>query len=111
MADASFAAMATQLANTKRNPAAVAGKVGAPQTNLEGIWIVPLMPVSPEVAEQQQLRSPREAKQTFVETGLDIREGDRLVVDGTEYVIRAVGEWDGAGADFLQVFVEQLKAS
>lgn len=111
MGDESFTAMATVLASTKRNPAAVNGKVGAPLVHLDEIRIVPLMPVSPETAEQYQLRSPRETKQTFVEGASDIQEGDRLVVAGVEYVIRAVGEWTGADADYREVLVEQLKVS
>lgn len=109
MSDPSFAAMATVTASTKRNPAAVDGKIGEPETYLTALNIVPLMPISPEVAETLALSSPREAKSTFVESTIDIVEGDRLVVEANEYVVRAVGEWTGADADFREVVVEELK--
>lgn len=105
MSDPAFDAMATELASTKRP----AGDGSGMETNLTGIYIVPLLPVDAETAETLALSSPREAKQTFVETGVDIQEGDRLVIAGTEYPVRAVGEWDGADADYVQVFVEALK--
>jgi hypothetical protein len=103
--------MATTTASTKRSPAAVDGKIGEMETNLTGLSIVPLMPVDPDTVQDLPLRSPREAKQTFVEGLLDIVEGDRLVVDSTEYVIRSAAEWDGARGDFLHLVVEELKAS
>ncbi len=106
----SFERMATATASTLRSPAAVGGKVATPATYLGTIAIVPVMPVSPEVAQFYQLNSPRESKQTFVSGTVDIVEGDRLVYSGTTYVVRAVGEWMGADADFVEVVVEELKA-
>ena len=101
--------MATTTASTKRNPAASGGKIAAPAAYLTGLAILPLMPVDAKTAERYQLRSPRESKQTFVSGSPDIVEGDRLVIGATEYAVEAVGEWAGADADYVQVFVEEIK--
>ena len=106
-----FAEFLTDTASTKRSPAAAGGKVGAMVTNLTGLAIVPLLPVSPEVAQFLPLESPREAKETFLATA-DIVEGDRLVVSSVEYVVRAVAEWTDestGGQSFIRVIVEQIK--
>lgn len=106
-----FAEFLTETASTKRSPAASGGKVGAMTTNVSGLAIVPLMPVSPEVAQYLPLESPREAKETFLATA-DIVEGDRLVVDSVEYVVRSVAEWtddSSGGQSFIRVVVEQIK--
>lgn len=108
MTTSSFSRLATVTASTKRSPAAVAGKIGAMQTNLASISIVPLMPIDPEISSTVALNSPREAKQTFVDGSEDVVEGDRLVVSGTEYVIRSVAEWPGDEA-CLHIVVEELK--
>lgn len=110
MSSPSFARFATTSANTKRSPAAVGGKIGAPEPKLIGLSIMPLMPVDAEVAAGLPLNSPRESKQTFVEGALDIIEGDWLVVGGVEYVIRSVAEWPGDEA-FLHLVVEEIKGT
>ena len=108
----SFSSFASVTASTKRNPAAVAGKIGEPVENLTGLQITPLMPLDPETAVTLPLGSPREAKQTFIDTIVDIVEGDVLVVVGTEYAVRSVAEWKG-GMDqsFLHLVVEEIKGT
>lgn len=106
---------ATVTASTKRPPAVSGGKVGAPAANLSSVLIVPLLPVTPETVGTAQLRSPREAKETYVfpssgNTVPDIVEGDVLVVSSVEYVIRSVAEYTRPNSgSFLHVIVEEQK--
>ena len=111
MSDA-FSQFATTTASTKRSPAAVDGKIGSPETYLAGLSITPLMPLDQETALSLALNSPREAKQTFVDTILDIEEGDVLVVGSTEYAVRSVAEWNG-GTDqsYVHLIVEEIKGT
>lgn len=112
MRSSSFVSFATTTASTKRSPAAVGGKIGAPAAKLTGLSITPLMPVDAETAERLPLSSPREAKQTFVDTIVDIAEGDYLTVSGVDYAVRSVAEWNG-GTDqsFLHLVVEQVQGT
>ena len=108
----SFSHFATTTASTKRSPAAVDGKIGSPETYLTGLSITPLMPVDAETALSLALSSPREAKQTFVDTIVDIEEGDVLVVASTEYAVRSAAEWNG-GTDqsYVHLVVEEIKGT
>lgn len=108
---------ATITASTKRAPAASGGKVGSPAVNLTGLRIVPVLPAAKELAEQGELRNPREGKMTFIfptSTGAlpDVVEGDVLVVGSTEYLVHLVNEWprpeDGS---YLEVLMTQRKVS
>jgi len=102
----------TLTASTKRSPAASGGKIGAPETNIASLSCTPLDPVSAELRERMpQLAQYQELLQTFVRGGLDIQEGDRLVVSGTEYPIRAVEDWHWPpeGADYQRLIIEELK--
>lgn len=80
-------------ASTKRNPAAVAGKIGAPVAKLTGLAIAELRPVSAEIAEYYRLRSPREAFLTFALNSPDVLEGDILTVNSVEYEVQAVAAY------------------
>lgn len=108
--------MATVLASTKRRPAVSGGKVGAPQTNLASVYVVPLLPVNPEIVNLYQIETPRESKVTYAfadsTTNVlpDIKEGDVLVVSSTEYICRSVAEWPRPeGGSYLEIVVEEQK--
>ena len=111
MGSAGFARFATVTASTKRPPAIAGGKRGSPATNVESLSCTPLDPVDPELRERLGLETPHELLQTFVEDGVDIKEGDLLVVGGTEYPVRAVADWNWPpdAADFVQLVLEDLK--
>jgi hypothetical protein len=69
-----FRRMATVTASTKRNPALVSGKRGAPVANLTGVKCTPLDPVDPELAVKlrsgrSDLGTPHELLVTFVDGG------------------------------------------
>ena len=80
-------------ASTKRNPAAVGGKVGAPVAKLASLAIAALRPVSAEIAEYYRLRSPREAFLTFAQNSPDVLEGDVMTVSGLDYEVQAVAAY------------------
>lgn len=116
MTTASFSKLLTQTASTKRPPAvSVSGLRGAAVTNLASLSCTPLTPVSGELAVRAGVKSPTETKQTMCDGGLDIREGDFLVVSGVDYAIRAVEEWPhhfgGGSSTYLVLYVEQEKAA
>ena len=88
-----FGLLASVTASTKRAPTISGGKRGAAATNLASLSCTPLDPIDPEIRQTLVLKTPNELLQCFVEGGLDIKEGDILVVGSTEYPIRAVGDW------------------
>jgi len=88
-----FRHMATVRASTKRAAAPVSGKTSAPAANLASLKCTPLDPVDAELSKRLGLDTPHELLQTFVEGGLDIREGDTLTVGGVDYPIRACEDW------------------
>lgn len=112
MADKSFALFATVTASTKRRPDASSGLIGDATTNLSSLSCTPLDPVDPELVQRiPGLSGREELLQTFVQSGLDIVEGDTLVVSSTDYPIRAVGDWywPHDELDYVRLIVEQPK--
>ena len=103
--------LATMIASTKRPPTFSGGKRGDPEAHLSSFWCFPLDPANPEVAADYRTGRTQEVLQTFCEGGLDIKEGDRLVVGSTEYPIRAVADWywKPDGSNYLQLIVEDVK--
>ncbi len=106
-----FGRFATVTASTKRPPAKASGKRGSPAENIASLKCLPLDPVDAEIRVRFGLEGPMELRQTFVQGGLDIAEGDLLVVGSTEYPIRAVGDWTWGpdNADYVHLIVEDLK--
>ena len=102
--------LASVSASTKRNPAPVGGKIGSPTTNLTGLSVLSPMPVTPEIKEIYEIKSPRETFVTYIEGSPDIVEGDILVISSTEYHIKAVGGWKASPA-FLELIIELPKGS
>ena len=113
MADLTFALQTTVTASTKRPPAKSGGKRGAPAENVASLSCTPLDPVDSELRARLGLQASMELLQTFVQSGVDIVEGDLLVVGSTEYPVRAVGEWTWPldSADTLHIIIEDLKTS
>ena len=107
----SFAKLATVTASTKRPPTISGGKRGSPVTNVSSLSCWPLDPVDPELRQRLGLDTPHELLQTFVDNGVDIVEGDLLVVGSTEYPVRAVGDWywSPLEANYLHLILEDLK--
>lgn len=102
----SFARMATVTASTKRVGAIVDGLEPVPTTHIASLSCLPLDPVTPDIAQGIEGLSFHEILQTYVDGGLDIQEGDLLVVDNAEYPIRSVADWTWRGSDFRTLFLE-----
>lgn len=111
MTSLAFRRMATVVALTVRPPALSGGKRGTPTTKLVTVRCTPLDPVDPELRQRMAINTPNELLQTFVQGGLDIQEGDMLVVSGSTYPIRAVADWywPGDSANYVHLILEQLK--
>lgn len=107
--DAGFGRGATITASTKRSPAASGGKRGVPTTFIATLQCAPLDPVDPETRQRLAINTPHELLQTFVDAGLDILEGDILVVDSVDYPIRSAAQWSWRGSEFVHLIIEELK--
>ena len=99
----------TVTASTKRAPAIAGGKRGAPETYVATLRCMPLDPVDPELRQRLALNTPHELLQTVVEEDVDVRQGDLLVVSGTEYPVRACADWEWRGRTFRRLILEDLK--
>jgi hypothetical protein len=104
--------MATVSASTKRNPNPSGGNIGEATENIEALSCFPLDPLTEEIQRRAGLDSPEELLQTFVQGGLDIREGDILVTGGTDYPIRACGDWHWGpdSANYMYLVLEEIKS-
>ncbi len=107
----SFAHLATVTASTKRPAAPVSGKTTTPAAKLASLKCTPLDPVDAELSKRLGLDTPHELLQTFVDGGLDIREGDTLTVGSVDYPIRACEDWTWpvGGLAYRRLVVEDLK--
>ncbi|HSV86947.1 MAG TPA: hypothetical protein VLH85_10255 [Levilinea sp.] len=102
---AAFRRLANVTASTKRNPAPAYGRVTSAVINIASLKVLPLMPVTPEVAQKYALKSPRDAYYTYTKGTPDILEGDILSLGGTDYRISAVGEWQ----TYREIIAEKVK--
>lgn len=107
----SFSYLATETASTKRLPDPVGGIISAAVENITSFACFPLDPLTPEIQTLTPLRTPMEHLQTFAQGGLDIKEGDFLVVGGQDYPISAVGDWYWRPDDevFMYIVVQDIK--
>ena len=55
------------------------------------------------------LDTPHELLEVFAEN-VDIREGDVLTYDGTDYPVRSCANWPGTDSRFLRLVIEDLKS-
>lgn len=102
--------LATEVVSFKRPPVTVGGKRGTPTVFLTGVQCTPLDPVDPEIRFRLGVETPHEILQTFVMSNVDVVAGDILVVvGGTEYPVKSVGEWKWQNTMFLHLYVEDLK--
>lgn len=106
MTSASFSAMATVSANTKRAVVSGGKRSGTPTAHLVGLSILPLDPVDAELRQRQELSSQYRVFQTQVEGDLDIAIGDVLTVSGTDYKIIGVEKWTYEDTYNMRLFVE-----
>ena len=111
MASASFTKLATVTASTRRGGSVVGGIEQTEATIIASLVCWPLDSVDPNVAQGFEELSFHEILQTAVQGGLDIKEGDILVVGSTRYPIRAVADWYWRpdDANYLTLFLEDAK--
>ncbi len=125
-------AMATATYSTKRNPAKVSGKTGAPVANLTDVKCLPIMPlVQGETSVNTPPRYANKAVsgrikgywitaaeyQTHTDSGAsvtqvpDIIERDKLVVGSKDYTVRDVQNWPATGSTlaFIYLLVEESR--
>lgn len=93
---ASIDKLATVTGTVKRNPDAVSGVVGPAAATGTTVPILPLMPTSPELAEQYDLKSPRQSFVTYCSDAPDLEIGDTLTVSGSDYTVKGIGPWAGS---------------
>ena len=107
----SFARMATVTASTKREGGVAAGLEVGMVAKIATLKCLPLDPISPDLVLDIEGLAWHETLQTVVEGGLDIAEGDILVVGAVEYPVRAVADWNWrpAGVDFVTLYLEDRK--
>lgn len=108
-------AFCTVEASTKRNTTVAGNKKGAATTHLASLLITPLWPVSQQTIRTLDLNSPREMKEAYHcplpgDELPDIRERDILVVDGEEFPVDFVGEWQDNDIPCLHIVVGEVKA-
>jgi len=104
----SFAKLASVTASTRRGGGiAVSGLELSVTTPIASLKCLPLDPLSPEVSLGIEGLGWMETLQTTVDGGLDIKEGDLLVVDSTEYPIRAVADY--TDPSFKVLYLEDKK--
>jgi hypothetical protein len=101
-------------ASTLRRPDVGADKKrsGTPE-NIASLVCTPLDPLrDPDLFERFGTQASSELLVTYVQGGLDIIPGDILVVSGTEYPIRAVGDWTWrpSATDYQQLIIEEIKS-
>ena len=102
---ASFTKLATVTASTTRSPAVSSGKIGAKVTNIVKLKCTPIDPLDPKIAETIILESPATLLITYCEAGLDIQQGDTLVVDTESYPIKSVSDWAYNGSTYLELIL------
>lgn len=105
--------LARVTASTKRDPAIVDGKIGDPEAHLSSVKIFALAPLDQQTRVLLNLTAyAGELWQTFTRE-TDIREGDILTVNSTDYPVRAVGDWPWrpTDGDRVVVAVEEAKTS
>jgi len=101
--------MAVVSASTKRGGGVTGGLENAYSEEIASLECLPLDPVDPNVSLGIEGLGWHELLQTAVDAGLDIVEGDLLVVGSTEYPIRAVADWTWKGSDYRVLYLEDKK--
>lgn len=96
---------------TRRPPARVGGRQGAPVDHLTSATLrcTPLDPADADTTRRarEQLGRDVDLRETYT-AAFDIIAGDVLVVAGREYPIYRAESWDWRGTPYLRLLVEAL---
>lgn len=113
---ASFDKLATVTASTKRSGGIVGGLEVGYTEHIASLKCLPLDPLSHDrrsanstLVSGVEGLAWHEVLQTMCEGGLDIVEGDLLVVSGTEYPIRAVSDWTWRDSEYKKLLLQEIK--
>lgn len=104
----SLAYAASAPAETQRSPEAEDGKVGARETYLEDLLVVPPWPLDQETALKYALRSPRRGFKTALVGAVDIRDGDSMTIAGRQYNVKASDVREANGETHTEVILEEV---
>lgn len=99
--------MLSQTASTTRRQKT--GNKFAQGANLPRVACSVPYPADPEIRNRPVLDTPYELFEVFTEVA-DIREGDHLVYDGTDYPIHSCGNWPVSNGRFLHLIIVELKS-
>jgi len=111
MTVAKVAVLATKQAIIKR-ATIVAGKRGAPTVHLSGLQCTQMYPVSTDTQLRAGMDTPHATWSLFLVGQHDIRQGDWLALDGSDYTIQGLQVWEfpkGQGV-YMQLTVEEAKS-
>ena len=108
---AKVAVLATKQALIKR-AAIVAGKRGAPTTHLSGLQCTQMYPTSTGVQLRAGMDTPHATWSLFIIGQHDIRQGDWLSLDGSDYTIQGLQVWEFPGEQgaYTQLTVEEAQS-
>lgn len=101
----SFSRLATLTGSTKR-VLMTGGKTATPTAYLSGVVCTPLDPVFDDVKDEMVIETPYRMVQTFVDSGLDIKKGDILTVNGQDYPVHFVSPFEWRSSTFLRLTLE-----
>jgi len=111
----SATSLATVTASTLRRPAPSGGLIGAPESSIASFLITPFQSVSAELALEATIQDASESKvcHAFTSGGslYDVKEGDILVVSGTEYDIQHVAEFNRGVDSYSRIIVNERKVN
>ena len=97
----------TELYTAKRNPAAVAGKIGLPITWKTGVKMTPFWPLVALMRIAKQ-GTPYEVKVAYTEE-LGVQEGDVLTdSSGTNWHVEGVDQWDDKTLEVFAWLIHQM---
>lgn len=99
----SFDKMATVTASTRRDGVVI----------VASLRCLPLSPVSAKEGQGIEGLSFREMLQTSIGDGLDVAEGDQLIVGGIVYPIRSVARWPWppTNGEYLTLLLENRRGA
>lgn len=101
-----FDRMATKTGSIKRPPELDGDfKRGEAESVAGTFSCFPVDPLGAELATSVPFEKPEQARQTFVNNDVDIREGDILVVDGREYPVKYVDDYVWRSTVYRHVFL------
>lgn len=105
----SFSRIATVTGTVKRNTGSGTTYAAATATGTT-VYILPLMPVSPEIVLLYTISSPRESYVTYCQGAPNLIEGDVLTVSTVDHRVKAAGPWPTDNS-YYEIILERIKGT